>query len=68
MDDSEIKLKQTKIIFNALTTNSNSIFYSTGRITKNLLSKARKSFYAKDKVLAKLYNELEDKNKLYIDE
>ena len=53
---------------NALTTNSNSIFYDSDSISKNLLSKARKSFYVKSKVLAKLYNKLENESRLYIDE
>ena len=30
------------------------------RISKNLLKKARKLFYVKDKVLGKLHNELEN--------
>ena len=54
--------------FNALTANSNSIFYGADGISKNLLSKARKTFYLKDKILAKLYKELKNKNKLYIGE
>ena len=38
------------------------------RISKNLLKKARRLFYVKDKVLGKLHNELENKIKLYVDE
>ena len=36
-DNHKSKLKQTKILFNVLTTNSSSIFYGADRISKDLL-------------------------------
>lgn len=63
-----MKLKWTKNIFNAINRNSNSIFYGADRISKNLLYKARKLFYVKDNILGKLCNELENKNKLFVDD
>lgn len=61
-------MKRTKNIFNAINRNSNGIFYGADRISKNLLYKARKLFYVKDNILGKLYNELENKNKLLVDD
>ena len=51
MDDEELKLERKKDLLNPLTRNSNSIFYGVDRISKNLLNKARKLLYIKDKVL-----------------
>lgn len=63
-----MKLKRTKNIFNAINRNSKSIFYAVDRISKNLLHKSRKLFYVKDNILGKLYNELENKNKLFVND
>ena len=68
INDWKAKVKQTKNIFNALTANSSSTFHDADGISKSLLSKARKTFYLKDKALAKLYNKLKNKNNLYMDE
>ena len=59
----ETKLKQAKNLFNSLIKDENSIFYSADKINKNLVAKARRSVYAKDK----LYTEVENKNYLYLD-
>ena len=42
-------------------TDTNSVFYSSEKINKTLLNKARKSFY--EKVFYKLYDGIEDENK-----
>ena len=39
-----------KDLNNALTNNTNSIFYATSQITKNLIRKAKNSIYEKDQV------------------
>ena len=49
MDD--VKLKQTKNLFNLLSNNEFSVFYATDKVTRSLLNKARKSFYSRDKVV-----------------
>ena len=36
-------------------------------MSRNLINKARNSYYAKDKVSVDLCSELEDKNSLYVD-
>ena len=61
-----MKLKQRKNLFNSLIKDDNGIFYSTDKINRSLNNKARRSIYPKDGVFIKLYNELEDKNNLYI--
>ena len=66
MNEQNVKLKQIKNLFNALNTNSNSMFYGADRISKNLISNGRKPFYVKDKVLAKPHNELEIYIYIYI--
>ena len=60
----EIK-KQLKNLFGKLTRDSNSLFYSAEKININLLNKARKSVYEKDKVFYKLYNEVENRDKTF---
>ena len=44
------------------------MFHATNKITRNLFKKARKSFYAKDKVLVKMYDHLKNKNDVYDNE
>ena len=39
-----------KNLNNAFTNNTNSIFYATSQITKNLIRKAKNSIYEKDQV------------------
>ena len=60
----DVKLKQTKKMFNSLIKNENSIFYSAHKINRNLTDKARGSIYPKDRVFIKLYNELKGKIKI----
>ena len=45
-----------------------SMFYTTDRITRTLLNKARKSLQEKDKIFYKYYLDLDDKNTLYENE
>ena len=54
MDD--VKLKQTKNLFNFLIKDENSIFYSADKVNRNLINKARISIYPKDTVFIKLYD------------
>ena len=42
--------KRIKNLYNALTNDKNSIFYTTSQITKNLIRKGKNSIYEKDKV------------------
>ena len=60
--------KQLKNLFAKLTKDSNSLFCSVEKIKKNLLNKARKSIYAKDKVFYKLYNEIENRDTIFDEE
>ena len=58
-DDDIVKLKGAKNLFKKLITDSKSIFYAVDKINKNLLNRARKSLYSKDKVFIKLATSLE---------
>ena len=60
------KLKQTKNLFNSLSQDEFSVFYATDKIPRSLLNKAKKSFYSKDKLFLRSYNESENENDLYI--
>lgn len=62
------KLKQTENLFKKLITDSKSMFYVTEKVSETLLSKARISFYPKDKVFFKLDKYFNDKNILYPDD
>ena len=57
--------KQLKNLFGKLTKDSNSLFYLVEKINRNLLNKARKSVYEKDRVLYKLYNEIENRDTIF---
>ena len=46
----EDEQKQVKNLFKKLINDQNSVFYSSDKITRTLLSKGRKSSYEKDKV------------------
>ena len=59
------KLEQSKNLFKKLIKDEESVFYASDRINKTLFTKARKSFYKKDKIFYKFYLELENKNTLY---
>ena len=56
---------QLKNLFGKLTKDSNSLFYLVEKINRNLLNKARKSVYEKDRVLYKLYNEIENRDTIF---
>ena len=53
--------KLLKNLFGKLMKDSNSLFYLVEKISRNLLNKARKSVYEKDKVFYKIYNEIENR-------
>ena len=59
------KLKQSKNLFKKLVKDEKSVFYAADRLNKTLLSKARNSFYGKDKIFYKFCLQLENKNILY---
>ena len=61
------KLKQAKNVFNSSIKDENNIFCSVDKINKNLVTKARRSAYAKTNVFIKLYIEVENEIYLYID-
>lgn len=62
----ETKLKQAKKLFKFLIKDKNSVFfYSVNKINKNIVAKAKRLVYAKDKLFIKLYNEVENKNNCY---
>ena len=44
-------------LFNALREDEESVFYAADQITKNLINKAKKSFYPKDKIFVNLFND-----------
>ena len=56
------KFKRAKNLYNALKEDEESIFFSSEKITKQLIKKAKKSKYEKDKVFLSLYNNIEDVN------
>ena len=60
--------KQLKNLFGKLTKDSNSLFYSVEKISRNLLNKAWKSVYEKEKVFYKLYNETENRDTIFDEE
>ena len=57
--------KQLKNLFGKLTKDSNNLFYLVEKISRNLLNKAWKSVYEKDKVFYKLYNEIENRGTIF---
>ena len=57
--------KQLKNLFGKLTKDSNSLFYLVEKINRNLLNKAQKSVYEKDKVFYKLYNKIENSDIIF---
>ena len=60
--------KQLKNLFGKLTKDSKRLFYLVEKINRNLLNKARKSVYEKDKVFYKLYNEIENWDTVFDEE
>ena len=55
--------KRIKNLYDALTNDTNTIFYATSQITKNLIRKAKNSIYEKDKVFFNMYDNLDKENK-----
>ena len=51
-----------KRLFKSLQNDPKSVFYTTNKITKSLLKKAKMAPYNKDDVFVKLYEQIEDKN------
>ena len=56
------KFKRAKILYNPLKEDEESFFFLSNKITKQLIKKAKKSNYEKDKVFLLLYNNIEDVN------
>ena len=49
-------------LFKTLQNDPNSVFYSTGNLSKTIINKVKKSVCNKDKVFVNLFEKLEDKN------
>lgn len=47
----DVKLKQTKNLFNSIIKDENSTFYSTDKTNRNITDKARRSIYRKTEYL-----------------
>ena len=60
--------KQLKNLFGKLTKDSNSLFYSVEKISRNLLKNKRKSVYEKARVFYKFYNETENQDTILDEE
>ena len=60
--------KTLKNLFGKLTKDSNSLFNSFEKINRNLLNKARKSVYEKDKVFYKLYSKIKNHDTVFDEE
>ena len=56
------KNKRVWNIFRSLQNDWKSVFYSTNKITKLILKKAKMAPYNKDDIFVKLYEQIEDKN------
>ena len=63
-----IEIKKTKNLFKSLINYEFSIFYAIYKVNRNFLKKPRKSFYAKHKILVKIYDNLKNKNDSYHNE
>ena len=55
------RIKTDKNLFKLLTKDDSGIFYAAEKITNTLLKEARKSNYISDKVLYRMYNNLENR-------
>ena len=60
------KIKRTKNLYNALKEDEESVFFSSEKITKQLIIKAKKSDCDKDKVFVTFYEILGDVHHLNI--
>ena len=56
------KLKQAKNLYKALRKDDKSVFFANEKLTKQVIKKASRSKYEKDKVLLAIYNNLDDVN------
>ena len=59
--DVDEKNKRVQNLFISLQNDPKSVFYTTNKITKSLLKKAKMATYNKDDVFVKLYEQIEDK-------
>ena len=60
--NSDEKNKRVQNLFRSLQNDPKSIFYTTNKLSKWLIKKAKTAFYDKDKVFVNLYEQLEDKD------
>ena len=58
----DVEEKRVQNLFKSLQKDPESVLYANQSVTTQLLKKLSKSFYQKDKVFKKLYENLEDKN------
>ena len=59
--DLDEKNKRVQNLFRSLQNDPKSVFYTTNKIIKSLLKKAKMGTYNNDDVFVKLYEQLEDK-------
>ena len=60
--DQEIEKKKANNLLRHLLKNERSIFYAIDRINQNVINKAKRSNYLKDRVFVNIYTKLKDKN------
>ena len=60
--DQDIEKRKANNLLRYLIKNEQSIFYATGKINQNLVNKAKRSNYVKDRVFVNIYTKLKDKN------
>ena len=61
-NDFKESYRRKKNLYNALKTDEQSVFFASEKITKQLVKKAKKSNYEKDKVFVTFYNNLGNVN------
>ena len=59
--DQEIEKKKANNLLRHLIKNEQSIFYATDRINQNVINKAKRSNYLRDRVFVSIYTKLKDK-------
>ena len=57
-----MEVKRSKNLYKALQKDDESVFYATEKETNNLIKKAKKSSYPKDKVFFNFFKQLENVN------
>ena len=60
--DQDIEKRKANNLLRYLIKNEQSIFYATAKINQNLVNKAKRSNYVKDRVFVNIYTKLKDKN------